>query len=126
MISLREALNIHSVLIENFGGSLGVRDIDLLESSLLRPYQTFDGKDLYPTSIHKAAAILESVVKNHPFIDGNKRTGYVLARLLIMESGMDIYADEEAKYELVIKVSKGEINIEEILNWLQSFTKAKS
>lgn len=123
MISIQEALNVHSILIENFGGGEGVRDYALLESSLLRPYQTFDGLELYPTAIHKAAAILESIVKNHPFIDGNKRTGYVLARLIIMGSGLDIFADEDTKYELVIKVSKSELDFEEILSWLKQYSK---
>ncbi|MEQ8688674.1 MAG: Fic family protein [Imperialibacter sp.] len=83
MISEQEVLGIHSILIERFGGSNGVRDIGLLQSALGRPYQTFDGGELYPTAIDKAAAVLvESIVKNHLFIDGNKRTGYVLARLL--------------------------------------------
>ncbi|MEP1096365.1 MAG: type II toxin-antitoxin system death-on-curing family toxin, partial [Cyclobacteriaceae bacterium] len=77
MISEREALEIHSILIERFGGSEGIRDKALLLSALNRPFQTFDGNELYPTVIDKAAAILESIIKNHPFIDGNKRTGYV-------------------------------------------------
>ena len=122
MISLKEALNVHGILIESFGGGEGVRDYALLESSLLRPYQTFDGQELYPTAVHKAAAIMESIVKNHPFIDGNKRTGYVLARLLLMGAGKDIHASEDMKYELVIRVSKGEIGFEEIHSWLIKFS----
>jgi death-on-curing protein len=86
LISEREVLEIHTILIEEFGGANGVRDEELLDSALNRPFQTFDGAELYPTPIDKAAAILESVVKNHPFSDGNKRTGYVLARLLLMGS----------------------------------------
>lgn len=72
MISAEEALEIHSILIEKFGGTHGVRDKSLLDSALHRPYQTFDSKELYPTLIDKAAAILESIVKNHPFVDGKK------------------------------------------------------
>lgn len=74
MISEKEAIEIHSILIERFGGSTGVRDKELLNSALNRPYQTFEGNELYPTPIDKAAAILESIVKNHPSVYGNKNT----------------------------------------------------
>ena len=72
MISKKEVLEIHSILIEKFGGSNGIRDHGLLESAIERPFQTFDGKELYPHyCTEKAAAILESIVKNHPCLDGN-------------------------------------------------------
>ncbi len=119
MISEREVLEIHDILIERFGGSKGVRDRELLDSALNRPYQTFDGKELYPTPIEKAAAILESVVKNHPFTDGNKRTGYVLARLHLMNKQIDIKADQEHKYQFVIAISKGELSFDQIKEWLE-------
>ncbi|WP_421875976.1 type II toxin-antitoxin system death-on-curing family toxin [Marinoscillum sp.] len=120
MISKKEVLAIHSILIEQFGGSNGVRDQGLLESAIERPFQTFDGKELYPDSTEKAAAILESIVKNHPFIDGNKRTGYVLARLLLMNNNRDIEATEDQKYELVIGISTGELGYEAIKQWIKN------
>lgn len=122
MISEIEALEIHAILIERFGGSSGVRDKELLNSALNRPYQTFEGKELYPTPIDKAAAILESIVKNHPFTDGNKRTGYVLARLLLMNEQLDIYANLEQKYQLVISISKGELNFDQIREWIEKYS----
>ena len=72
MIELRDALNIHDILIDKFGGSRGVRDLGLLESALHRPFATFENQELYPSPIDKAAAVLESILINHPFIDGNK------------------------------------------------------
>ena len=119
MISEGEVLEIHKILIERFGGSEGVRDQELLDSALNRPYQTFDGNELYPKLIDKAAAILESIVKNHPFVDGNKRTEYVLARLLLMSEHLDIQADQEQKYQLVISISKGELSFDQIKEWLE-------
>ena len=119
MISEKEALEIHAILIERFGGSTGIRDKELLNSALNRPYQTFDGNELYPTPIDKAAAILESIVKNHPFTDGNKRTGYVLARLLLMNEQIDIRSNQEQKYQLVISISKGEFSFDQIKEWLE-------
>lgn len=82
MIELRDVLNIHNILIDKFGGSKGVRDQGSLESAINRPFATFDNQDLYPTPWDKAAAILESILINHPFVDGNKRTAYVLMRLI--------------------------------------------
>lgn len=118
MILEKDALHVHSILIARFGGSDGIRDRDLLDAALNRPFQTFDGQDLYPTAVGKAAAILESIVKNHPFIDGNKRTGYVLARLLLMQAHLDIDANQKEKYEFVINISTGKLDFEQIESWL--------
>jgi death on curing protein len=75
--------------------------------------------ELYPQPVDKAAAILESIAVNHPFIDGNKRTAYVLARLWLLRSGIDIEASQSEKYEMVMRVSKGEWGFDEIRDWLQ-------
>lgn len=123
MITIQEALEIHAILIERFGGTSGVRDQGLLEAALLRPFQTFDGKDLYLTVVDKAAAILESVVKNHPFIDGNKRTGYVLARLTLMAEQMDISVGQEEKYQFIIQVANGTLDFEQIKGWLRKHSR---
>ncbi|MGM0567161.1 MAG: type II toxin-antitoxin system death-on-curing family toxin [Bacteroidota bacterium] len=118
MISTEDVLKIHNLLIDQFGGSHGVRDENMLNSAINRAFATFDQQELYPEPVDKAAAILESIVTNHPFIDGNKRTGYVLARLLLLKSGLDIKATQEDKYEMVIAVSKGEWKFEQVRVWL--------
>jgi death on curing protein len=118
VISIEEVLKIHDILIEKFGGAPGVRDKELLESSIFRPFNTFDSVDLYPSPIDKAAAIIESVVKNQPFIDGNKRTGYTLMRLLLLNNSLDVIATEDEKYDFVIRIAEGKSSIEEIRNWL--------
>ena len=119
MISEKEALEIHAILLERFGGSSGIRDHALLDSALNRPFQTFDGNELYPSPIEKAAAMLESIVKNHPFIDGNKRTGYVLARLCLMKERVDMLADQDQKYAFVVDISTGKMDFEQIKEWLE-------
>lgn len=118
MIDIHDAIRIHEVLIEKFGGSHGIRDLALLESALSRPFQTFDLEDLHPTTINKAAALIESILINHPFIDGNKRIAYVLMRLLIMNYGFDILATEDEKYDFSIKIDRGEYRYSEITDWL--------
>ena len=73
MILISDAIAIHSLLIDRFGGSPGIRDAGILESALARPHQSFDGRELYPGPVDKAAALFESLITGHPFIDGNKR-----------------------------------------------------
>ncbi len=119
MISLDDALEIQIILLEKFGGTTGVRDIGSLESALMRPYQTFNKKELYPAPAEKAAAIIESIINNHPFLDGNKRFGYVAMRITLLNYKMDITATEDEKYEFVIKIAKGEFKYPTILKWIK-------
>ncbi|SOC79647.1 death on curing protein [Salinimicrobium sediminis] len=118
MISLDEVLQIHEILIKRFGGTSGLRDKNLLESSLQRPFATFDGEELYPTSVEKAAAIIESIVSNHPFMDGNKRTGYTVMRLILLNENLDISASEDEKYDFVIRIAEGKSDFEQIKKWI--------
>ncbi|MBL0105686.1 MAG: type II toxin-antitoxin system death-on-curing family toxin [Bacteroidetes bacterium] len=85
--------------------------------------RSFDLIDLYPTPEDKAAALLESIVINHPFVDGNKRMGYVLMRLLLLKYGKDINASMDEKYEIVISVASGNSSIEEIKSWVKQHCK---
>jgi len=123
MIELGDVEKIHEIIIERSGGSKGIRDKGILESAIYRPYQTFDGKELYSDPRDKAAAIFESIVSNHPFIDGNKRTAYVLMRLILLEHNLHIEAAEDDKYDFVIKAACGELTFEEIKTWIQLNTK---
>lgn len=122
MIDIRKANRIHDDLIDKFGGSKGIRDLGSLEAALNRPYATFDGIDLYATPVDKAAALFESIIINHPFIDGNKRTAYVLMKYLLFKNGLLIKTNQYEKYKMVVKASKGEIRFDEIKLWLQSKT----
>ncbi|MGE0772593.1 MAG: type II toxin-antitoxin system death-on-curing family toxin [Cyclobacteriaceae bacterium] len=119
MISVQEVIEIHYILIERFGGAKGIRDRGLLESAVRRPFQTFDGIELYPLPIEKAAAIFESIVCNHPFIDGNKRIAWVLLRLTLLNKSCDVRASENDKYEFVMNAASGKLNFEEIRLWIE-------
>lgn len=118
MILIQDVISIHKVLIDQFGGRHGVRDLYLLESAIARPNSTFDGTDLYETIEEKASAIIESILINHPFVDGNKRIGYVMMRLMLLNTGKDIVASENDKYEFVISVASGKLKFEGILDWV--------
>jgi death on curing protein len=118
MISISEVILTQDILIEKFGGVRGIRDRGLLVSAINRPFQTFDGKELYNNPIQKAAALIECIVKNHPFIDGNKRIGYVLMRLLLLDSGLDIITDQDNKFNFVIDIASGKLDFDQICDWI--------
>ena len=118
MIDYLEVLVIHQVLIQEFGGVQGIRDENGLKSAIERPFSGFGKDEFYPSPEEKAGAILESVVKNHPFIDGNKRTGYVLMRLVLMAFDKDVIATQDEKYDFVIAIASGKLDFQQILTWI--------
>lgn len=120
MIQISEVLRIHEKLISEYGGAQGIRDENLLVSSISRPYSGFGDEDFYPTAEEKAAAVFESIVKNHPFIDGNKRTGYFLLRAMLLSGNKDLTANEDQKYDFVIQVASGNLDFAAILDWIKS------
>ena len=93
---------------------------------LIDLFTSFNNQDLYPTPAEKAVAILESSLINHPFVDGNKRTAYVLMRIILLDNGLDIIADQNDKYEMVISASTGAIRFKEIKKWIQTRLKKKT
>jgi death-on-curing protein len=125
VISLTEVIKIHEILIEKFGGANGVRDQALLESAIHRPFQTFDSELLYPSVVDQAAALAESLIANHPFQDGNKRTGYTMMRLHLMMHDLDIEASEDEKYDFVIKIASGNSSFDEIREWIKDKLNSK-
>lgn len=118
MISKELAIELNKIISEVSGGSSGLRDESLLLSALNRPFQTFGGKDLYPSIIDKSAALFESIIINHPFIDGNKRMAYAFMRILLTEEGFEIDVSEEEKYNFVIEASKGNLKYDAIRTWI--------
>ncbi len=123
MILLDDILKLHKYSIQKYGGSKGLRDSGLLESAIARPFQTFGGEDLYPSVIEKAAALGESLIINHPFVDGNKRTGAVAMVALLEDDGLVFSADDEDFYHFVISISTGEKKFDEIVEWLKEDTR---
>lgn len=122
MISKESVLKIHELSIAKYGGSEGIRDKGLLESALARPYQTFDGANLYPTTYEKAAAVAESLIINHPFVDGNKRTGFLTMLAILSEGNLVMTVPNDAIYDFTIAISTGELKSEQIVEWLKTNT----
>jgi death on curing protein len=122
MILVEDILTLHEKSLEDYGGGSGVRDIGLLESAIARPFQTFGGEDLYPDAFTKAAALGESLIINHPFVDGNKRTGIAGLITLLFEYNFKVISSDDDLYNLTIDISTGKIKFEEIVEWLKSNT----
>lgn len=118
MINIEDVEEIQKILINKFGGIHGVRDRSALDSALQRPFQTFNQTDLYKTVLEKASALVESILINHPFIDGNKRIGYTILRLYLMKNDYDISGSQQMKYEFIIDIASGKLKYDQILTWL--------
>lgn len=120
--TVEQALFIHYRLIEETGGSHGVRDISLLQSALARPMATFGQTDLYPDIFTKAAALMHSLIKNHPFIDGNKRTAITTASIFLIRNGYKISASNKELERFTLKVASTYTEIQEIAKWFKKQT----
>jgi len=117
-ITKEQVVNMHSLLIKETGGNDGIRDEGLLESALNAPFQTFDGEDLYKTVQSKAAKLGFLLVKNHPFIDGNKRIG-ILAMLVFLEiNGIEVTSTDDELIRLGLSLADGTIDDKDLLDWI--------
>jgi death-on-curing protein len=120
-VTTADALFFHKRLIERYGGASGIRDVGALESALHRPQTGY-----YDTIIHEAAALLESLVRNHPFIDGNKRTAFAVVDVFLRINGYAITAGSEAIYDKFIKLlDRGAFDMEHLVPWLEEIAESK-
>jgi death on curing protein len=118
-LSLDEILAIHHDQIERYGGSHGIRDLDLLMSALSRPQATFAGSDLYPDLFSKASALIHSLILNHPFVDGNKRTAIVSTARFLFINGFMLKMSEKELVNLPLKINSKSFDQDEISSWLK-------
>ena len=118
-VTTADALFFHKQLIDRYGGADGVRDVGALESALHRPQTGY-----YDTLIHEAAALLESLVQNHPFVDGNKRVAFAVVDVFLRINGLAIVASSMAIYDHMIKLlEEGTFDMEHLVPWLQEVVK---
>ena len=123
-LEIWDVIDIHQVLIQQFGGTSGVRDKGLLDSALSQPKATFFGELLHPTIHEQAAAYLYHVAKNHPFVDGNKRTAYGAMEAFLRLNGHNLELSDDEAYAMVMQVAQGEITKEELSTLLQKHIRA--
>lgn len=122
-LTLDEVIAIHDSMIDLYGGSHGIRDLGLIQSAIARPQATFGGEDLYPTILQKAAALFHSLIFNHAFVDGNKRTTMTSTSRFLGKNGFKITATQKEFVEFPLKVENQHVGLEEIANWLKKNTK---
>ena len=118
-LTLDEVLGVHSDQIRRYGGSPGLRDLDLLRSALAMPETTFEGEFLHGSVFEMAAAYLFYVARNHPFVDGNKRTALMCALLSLGLNDRRLDAEPGALYELVDGVASGNVDKAEVAVFLR-------
>jgi len=112
-----QVLFIHARLIAETGGEHGIRDLELLQSAVNRPRATFDGDELYPDIHQKAAAFIELLVNNYPFIDGNKRTGITAGAMFLLLNGYALTVSNEDLETFTLSIASGGQTVETIAEW---------
>lgn len=117
-LKLDQIIKLHEMLLKETGGSPGLRDVSLLESAINSPFQTFDKVSLYPTLERKAARLGYGIVKNHPFLDGNKRIG-LLAMLTFLEiNGIELQYTDEELIKIGLALADGTFSEKQLLTWI--------
>ena len=120
-VTPEQALFIHSRLIEETGGEHGLRDLSMLLSALGRPQASFSGEDLYSDIFTKAAALLDSLIRNHPFLDGNKRTAITTTALFLQLNGYSLNVDGTEMVRFVMACAQSEVQMDQIVAWLKRY-----
>ena len=122
-LSVAQILRLHEEQIGAFGGAKGLRDAGALEAATARPQMTFGGEDLYPDAAAKAAALMHSLVMNHPFVDGNKRVGATAMELFLLVNSLALDAVDEEIVAVTLAVARGEVEAEALAIWLRQRTR---
>jgi death-on-curing protein len=118
-LTVEEILYLHYRLIKTTGGAPGIRDLGLLESAAARPLAGFAKTEAYQSVFDKAAVLAHSIIANHPFIDGNKRTGIASAVLFLRKNGFFLKTAQKEMVDFTLKIARGEAGWPEISDWLE-------
>lgn len=118
VLSKRQVLALHSQLIAETGGSDGVRDDTLLESALNAPFQSFDGVDAFPSIQQKAARLGYGLIKNHAFVDGNKRIGAHVMLVFLALNRIEIEYTQPELTDVILKIAADELDFNDLLKWI--------
>ena len=118
VLSKRQILLLHQQLVDETGGSPGLRDEGLLDSALNAPFQVFGDTSAFPSLQQKAARLCYGLVKNHPFIDGNKRIGAHAMLVFLAVNGLELSYTQQELADIILQVASGEKGYEDLLAWL--------
>lgn len=119
-LSTDQVIQLHQTLIAETGGLDGIRDINLLESALNAPFQSFDGIYIYPTIESKAARLGYGLIMNHAFLDGNKRIGLLTMLVFLEINGVELNYTDEELISLGLDISSGVMDNKALFNWIIS------
>ena len=117
-LTKRQVLLLHEQLLEEFGGTAGIRDEGALESALAAPFQTFGGQNLYPSVQTKAAQLGFALVCNHPFVDGNKRIGAHVMLVFLALNGIELSYTQQELIDVIFSVAAGQATAANLLQWI--------
>ena len=117
-LSKPQILLLHEQLIAETGGSSGLRDEGMLDSALNAPFQTFGGEDIYPSLQQKAARLCFGLVKNHPFVDGNKRIGAHVMLVFLALNGIELQYTQTELSDIILQLAAGTIQSSDLLDWI--------
>lgn len=118
IISKEQIINLHKQLIDETGGSHGLRDEGLLDSACNAPFQRFDNQELFPTIQQKSARLAYGLIKNHPFVDGNKRIGTHVMLILLALNGIELNYTQEELYTIILKIASGTVELNKLTEWI--------
>jgi len=116
-LTVKEVLEIYARVMAQSGGAVSVRDLASLESAVAQPRMTFGDIALYSTAVEKASALGFSLIQNHPFVDGNKRTGHAAMEMFLLLNGQEIEASVEEQVQVILQVASGQMNREAFTQW---------
>lgn len=122
-LSAEEILQVHFQLIEDYGGSHGIRDSERLQSVILAPQQVAFGTEQYPGLFEKAAVYARNIIGDHPFSDGNKRTGTTVAGIFLIRNGYEIDCSNQELEDFAVKVATDKLDVPVIATWLKEHSK---
>ena len=125
-ISVPDLVWLNIAVVRQTGGSLGVRDAGSLEAVVARPYVSYGEVELFPTPFDKAAALMESVIQRHPFVDGNIRTGLLAGAALLYLTGYDFAAPRDEMVEVAVELAEHKIEAERLSRWFEAHAKPRS
>ena len=119
-LTMEEVVELHRLVIGQSGGARGIRDPAGLASAVAQPRMTFDGRELYPTLVEQAAAIGFSLVRNHPFVDGNKRIGHAAMETFLLLNGLELVATVDEQEKVVLGLAEASLKRDAFTEWVRS------
>jgi death-on-curing protein len=125
-LTLSEVFEVHRQVMAQSGGAEGLMHPPALESALAQPQMTFGGEDLYPTLADKAAVLGYALIQNHPFLDGNKRTGHAVMEVFLVLNGYEICVAVDEQEHVILQVAASELDRKEFTAWLRTHIAAKA